>query len=125
MTGIARDYRTIVDWAAGSGGRKPVLVGLSEGAGLSILAAAAFEARASIAGVVAVGRVSRGVRLQADRSPACIASIIWSAFSGGLRCDFIPGLVCLSFVRPSRSLFPVRGGVPAAARLAPRPRLRH
>jgi alpha-beta hydrolase superfamily lysophospholipase len=52
---VARDYRTIVDWAAPGAGRKPVLVGLSEGAGLSVLAAGASDTRASIAGVVVLG----------------------------------------------------------------------
>lgn len=52
---VARDYRTIVDWVATNAGRKPVLIGVSEGAGLSVLVAGASEARASIAGVVVLG----------------------------------------------------------------------
>jgi fermentation-respiration switch protein FrsA (DUF1100 family) len=53
-TELARDYRTIVDWAASVDGHKPILVGVSEGAGLSVLAAAA-DACGAIAGVVMLG----------------------------------------------------------------------
>jgi alpha-beta hydrolase superfamily lysophospholipase len=55
MADLAHDYRTMVEWMASGDGRKPVLVGVSGGAGLSVLAAATCEARAAMAGVVVLG----------------------------------------------------------------------
>ncbi len=49
------DYRVLADFAAGRGGQKPVLIGVSEGAGLSVLAATDPMTRNSIAGVVGLG----------------------------------------------------------------------
>jgi alpha-beta hydrolase superfamily lysophospholipase len=49
------DYRTLVEFAARGGSAKPILVGVSEGAGLSVLAATDPATRAAIAGVVALG----------------------------------------------------------------------
>lgn len=50
-----RDYATIADYAAGGRGMKPVLVGVSEGAGLSVLAATDPDTKTRIAGVVGLG----------------------------------------------------------------------
>jgi len=49
------DFKRLVDRAARATHRKPTLVGVSEGAGLSVLAATDPEIRASIAGVVGLG----------------------------------------------------------------------
>ncbi len=50
------DYRVLTSFVEqATGGRKPILVGVSEGAGLSVLAATDEETKATIAGVVAVG----------------------------------------------------------------------
>ncbi len=49
------DYRTLVDYAARGVAGKPVLVGVSEGAGLSLLAATDPATRAAISGVVGLG----------------------------------------------------------------------
>jgi dienelactone hydrolase len=49
------DYRILADFAAKATGRKPILVGVSVGAGLSVLAATDMQCRSEIAGVVALG----------------------------------------------------------------------
>jgi type IV secretory pathway VirJ component len=49
------DYRAFASLAAGSTRAKPILVGISEGAGLSVLAATDPATKAAIAGVVVVG----------------------------------------------------------------------
>lgn len=49
------DYRTLVEFAARGGSAKPILVGVSEGAGLSVLAATDPATRDAITGVVALG----------------------------------------------------------------------
>jgi type IV secretory pathway VirJ component len=49
------DLRTFVAVAAGSGRAKPIVVGISEGAGLSVLAATEPATKAAISGVVALG----------------------------------------------------------------------
>jgi type IV secretory pathway VirJ component len=49
------DYLTLATFAAATTGRKPVLIGVSEGAGLSVLAAADPRAKAALAGVIALG----------------------------------------------------------------------
>ena len=49
------DYKALADWAAQGGSRKPILVGVSEGAGLSVLAATDPKTKAAIAGVIALG----------------------------------------------------------------------
>ena len=49
------DYRVLATFAAAGSTLKPVLVGVSEGAGLSLLAATDEDTRAHIAGVVGLG----------------------------------------------------------------------
>jgi len=49
------DYRALAKYAARGTGRRPVLVGVSEGAGLSVLAATGQDMRATVEGVVALG----------------------------------------------------------------------
>jgi dienelactone hydrolase len=56
---VPRDYAALVDYAAGGGTGRPLLLGVSEGAGLSVLAATAPELQARIAGVVALGLPDR------------------------------------------------------------------
>jgi pimeloyl-ACP methyl ester carboxylesterase len=52
------DYKLLADFAARGSSRKPILVGVSEGAGLSILAATEPRTRQSVDGVVALGMPS-------------------------------------------------------------------
>jgi fermentation-respiration switch protein FrsA (DUF1100 family) len=52
---VPGDYCVLLDFAARGGATKPVLVGVSEGAGLSILAAADPRVHAAAAGVVGIG----------------------------------------------------------------------
>jgi alpha-beta hydrolase superfamily lysophospholipase len=49
------DYKTLVDFAAQGGKGRPLLVGVSEGAGLSVLAASDPQTKSAIAGVIALG----------------------------------------------------------------------
>ena len=49
------DYRVLAEFAARGTAKKPILVGVSEGAGLSVLAATDPRTKAAIAGVVGVG----------------------------------------------------------------------
>ena len=49
------DYRVIADFAARGTNEKPILVGVSEGAGLSVLAARDPRIKAEIAGVIGLG----------------------------------------------------------------------
>jgi dienelactone hydrolase len=56
---VARDYLTLVEYAARGAGVRPLLVGVSEGAGLSLLAATAPEVKAAVAGVIALGLPER------------------------------------------------------------------
>ena len=49
------DYRVLLDFAAAAARRSPILIGVSEGAGLSVLAAADSRIHAAAAGVVGVG----------------------------------------------------------------------
>jgi fermentation-respiration switch protein FrsA (DUF1100 family) len=49
------DYKVLADFAARGASRKPILIGVSEGAGLSVLAATDPQTRASIAGVIGLG----------------------------------------------------------------------
>jgi fermentation-respiration switch protein FrsA (DUF1100 family) len=53
------DYRTLSTFAWMATGRKPILIGVSEGAGLSVLAAADHETKALIAGVIGLGLPDR------------------------------------------------------------------
>ena len=48
-------YKAIIDFATGGTGRKPVLIGVSEGAGLSVLAATDPGNKEAIAGVIGLG----------------------------------------------------------------------
>jgi fermentation-respiration switch protein FrsA (DUF1100 family) len=52
---VPRDYAALVDYAAPGAAGRPLLVGVSEGAGLSVLAATAPEIQARIGGVIALG----------------------------------------------------------------------
>jgi len=52
---VPRDYGDLVDYAAREGAGRPLLVGVSEGAGLSVLAAAAPHLQPRVSGVVALG----------------------------------------------------------------------
>ena len=49
------DYRTLADLAQRLTGRRPILVGVSEGGGLSVLAASDPRNRQAVAGVIALG----------------------------------------------------------------------
>jgi fermentation-respiration switch protein FrsA (DUF1100 family) len=50
------DYQVLARFARSkTGGRKPILVGVSEGAGLSVLAGADTETKAEVAGIVGLG----------------------------------------------------------------------
>ncbi len=50
-----RDYKVLADFAARGAAQKPILVGVSEGAGLSVLAATDPQTKMSIAGVIGLG----------------------------------------------------------------------
>src|SRR5262245_29353396 len=52
---VPADYRELVKYAAGNSGLKPILIGVSEGAGLSVLAASDPSIKPLIAGVVGLG----------------------------------------------------------------------
>jgi len=52
---VPRDYGALLDYAAQGAPGRPLLVGVSEGAGLSVLAATAPEVQSRVAGVVALG----------------------------------------------------------------------
>jgi type IV secretory pathway VirJ component len=49
------DFRTLAAYAAGGSAMKPVLVGVSEGAGLSLLAATDPATKAAVGGVIGLG----------------------------------------------------------------------
>jgi len=49
------DYRVLANFATKATGRKPVLIGVSEGAGLSVLAATDPGTKAAVTGVIALG----------------------------------------------------------------------
>ena len=49
------DYKVLADYAARGSRRKPILIGVSEGAGLSVLAATDPQTKRSIAGVLGLG----------------------------------------------------------------------
>jgi alpha-beta hydrolase superfamily lysophospholipase len=52
---VPGDYKMIADVAARGASSKPILVGVSEGAGLSVLAASDPRAKTAIAGVIGLG----------------------------------------------------------------------
>jgi fermentation-respiration switch protein FrsA (DUF1100 family) len=56
---VASDYGALVAMATHGGGNKPILIGVSEGAGLSVLAAADPRVKAAVAGVVGLGMPDR------------------------------------------------------------------
>jgi fermentation-respiration switch protein FrsA (DUF1100 family) len=49
------DYKALADWVAQGASRKPILIGVSEGAGLSVLAATDPATKPAIAGVIGLG----------------------------------------------------------------------
>jgi len=49
------DYRVLADFAAQTTHKQPILIGVSEGAGLSVLAATDPKTKSAIAGVIALG----------------------------------------------------------------------
>ena len=49
------DYRLLADYAARGSAKKPILIGVSEGAGLSVLAATDPMTKGAIAGVIGLG----------------------------------------------------------------------
>jgi alpha-beta hydrolase superfamily lysophospholipase len=49
------DYRVLAELASRTTGKKPILIGISEGAGLSVLAATDPETKSSIEGVIGLG----------------------------------------------------------------------
>jgi len=49
------DYQALADFAGKTTGKKPILIGVSEGAGLSVLAATDARTKAAIAGVIGLG----------------------------------------------------------------------
>jgi fermentation-respiration switch protein FrsA (DUF1100 family) len=49
------DYKILADYAARGASQKPILIGVSEGAGLSVLAATDPRTRVAIAGVIGLG----------------------------------------------------------------------
>jgi pimeloyl-ACP methyl ester carboxylesterase len=52
---VPADYRVLIDYAAAGGAAKPILIGVSEGAGLSVLAASDQQNKQAIRGVVGLG----------------------------------------------------------------------
>lgn len=52
---VPRDFKALVDFAGRGGSRPPVLVGVSEGASLAVLAATGPSVKPAIAGVLALG----------------------------------------------------------------------
>jgi pimeloyl-ACP methyl ester carboxylesterase len=53
---VPADYRVLIEHASQRGsGRKPILIGVSEGAGLSVLAAADSATKGVVAGVIGLG----------------------------------------------------------------------
>lgn len=51
----ARDFRVLTAFASARTGRKPLLIGVSEGAGLSVLAATDAETKPLLGGIIALG----------------------------------------------------------------------
>jgi hypothetical protein len=52
---VVDDYRTLIKYASRTGRRSPVLIGVSEGAGLSVLAGTGASIKPLIEGVIGVG----------------------------------------------------------------------
>jgi len=55
QTDEPRDYKTLADYAGQGCARKPILIGVSEGAGLSLLAGTDPQTKSAIAGVIGLG----------------------------------------------------------------------
>ena len=55
MSDVPADYRELVRYAAAGSSARPVLVGVSEGAGLSVLAATDNPTKSMVGGVIAIG----------------------------------------------------------------------
>ena len=49
------DYRVLAEFAMRATGKKPILIGVSEGAGLSVLAATDPDTKAAVTGVIGLG----------------------------------------------------------------------
>jgi len=49
------DYRVLANFATKATGKKPILIGVSEGAGLSVLAATNPDTKAAVSGVIGLG----------------------------------------------------------------------
>jgi alpha-beta hydrolase superfamily lysophospholipase len=58
-TDVPRDFKSLVDYAAPGGAAKPILVGVSEGAGLAVLAAVDPAVKDAVGGVVGLGMPDR------------------------------------------------------------------
>lgn len=56
---VPGDFAALVDYAARDGARKPVLIGVSEGAGLAVLAATGDDVKAKVEGLLALGLPDR------------------------------------------------------------------
>ena len=56
---VSADYQVLVDFAARGSATKPILIGVSEGAGLSVLAAVDPTLKRAVAGVIGVGLPDR------------------------------------------------------------------
>ena len=52
---VPRDYKALIDFGTRDGASKPILAGVSEGAGLSVLAATDPQVRAAVRGVLGLG----------------------------------------------------------------------
>lgn len=52
---VPTDYKALADFAFAASGKRPILIGVSEGAGLSVLAATAPATRSAISGVIGLG----------------------------------------------------------------------
>ncbi|MBZ5498184.1 MAG: hypothetical protein LAP85_17425 [Acidobacteriia bacterium] len=52
---VPRDYRALVDWIRQKSAVKPVLAGVSEGAGLSVLAVTEPEVKSAVQGILGLG----------------------------------------------------------------------
>lgn len=59
ITDVPADYRALVQYAAANSARRPLLIGVSEGAALSLLAATEPATKAVVAGVVGLGLGNR------------------------------------------------------------------
>ena len=58
-TDVPADYRTLLKAAAANSSRKPILIGVSEGAALSLLAATDAATKAMVSGVIGLGLGNR------------------------------------------------------------------